>query len=163
VRIVTTPAHNGGIAVARQRDRGALVGGPYRVGGNQLAALLAPGTAAAGEDPRRPGARTVARTAHEGGVAVVGHCAGPALCAPAPPGPDSFLPRPPPRPAAAGEAPLRPGPGVAAPPAKEGSVAAGRGRAGVALGGLSAGASTDELPLLGPDTAAAREDPHRPG
>jgi hypothetical protein len=53
--VVGPPAHDGGVAVGGQRDGGALRGGPNRTGADQLTALLGPDTAAAGEDPRRPG------------------------------------------------------------------------------------------------------------
>ena len=52
--IVVGSAHYGSVAVAGQRDRVALVGGPNRAGADQLGALLAPDATAAGEDPRRP-------------------------------------------------------------------------------------------------------------
>src|SRR5262249_25256382 len=45
---VEKPAHDGGVATARQRDGGALRGGPTRAGSDQLAALLRPPPAAAG-------------------------------------------------------------------------------------------------------------------
>jgi hypothetical protein len=38
------------------------------VGADQLAALLGPATAAAGEDPRRPSVRLVANPTHDSGV-----------------------------------------------------------------------------------------------
>jgi hypothetical protein len=50
----------------------------YRVGANQLAALLGPDTAAAGVDPGRPDP-VVARPADDGGVAVGGQRDGVAL------------------------------------------------------------------------------------
>src|SRR6516162_6990224 len=68
--IVISPSHDGGVAVRRQRDRVALVGGSNRVGADELAALLAPDpTAAAGEDPHRPDVGIVAPSPHDGGVA----------------------------------------------------------------------------------------------
>ena len=73
------PAHDGGVAVGGQRDGVALVGVSNRAGADQLAALLGPDTAAAGVDPRRPGARVVVRPAHDGGVAVGGQRDGVAL------------------------------------------------------------------------------------
>ena len=56
-----------------------MVGASNRAGADQLAALLGPDTAAAGVDPRRPGARVVGRPAHDGGVAVGGQRDGEAL------------------------------------------------------------------------------------
>jgi hypothetical protein len=47
-------------SVGRQRDGGALVGVSARVGPDQLAALLAPDTAALGEDPGRANFRIIA-------------------------------------------------------------------------------------------------------
>src|SRR5262249_36075354 len=68
---VVNPAREGGIAVAGQRDGGALLDeGSNRAGADQLVTLLGPNAAVAGVDPHRPGVRVVARAAHEGGVAV---------------------------------------------------------------------------------------------
>ena len=66
------PAHDGGVAVVGQRDRSALKSCPYRAAAEQLAALLRPGPAALGEDPRGPGVRVVPIPAHESGIAVAG-------------------------------------------------------------------------------------------
>jgi hypothetical protein len=78
-RVVGGPAHNGGIAVAGQRDRNALLGvGSNRAGADQLA-LLGPDAAASDVDPRRPDLRIVARPAHDGGVTVGGQRDGVAL------------------------------------------------------------------------------------
>src|SRR5262249_2682673 len=67
---VVRPAHDGEVAVAGQRDRPALLGGTPSAGADQLASLLAPQPAAAGEDPRRAGSAVVIPPAHDGGVAV---------------------------------------------------------------------------------------------
>ena len=56
-----------------------MSGASNRAGADQLAALLGPDTAAAGVDPRRPGARVVGSPAHDGGVAVGGQRDGAAL------------------------------------------------------------------------------------
>jgi hypothetical protein len=72
VGIVAGPAHDGGVAVGRKRDGGALGGVPNRAGADQLVALLGPDTAAAGGDPRRPDARIVVKPAHDSSVAVGG-------------------------------------------------------------------------------------------
>jgi hypothetical protein len=86
-----------------------LSGRRNRAGADQLVALLGPATAAAGEDPRRPGVRVVVRPAHDGGGAVGGQ------------------------------------------------------RDGDALSALSNRTGADQLAaLLGPATAAAGENPHRP-
>src|SRR5258708_35530957 len=77
--MVPIPAHDGGVAVAKQCDGGALGGVPNAAYTDQLSALLGPDTAAASVDPRRPGVRIVAGTAHDGGVAVARQCDGPAL------------------------------------------------------------------------------------
>ena len=91
-RVVSSPPHDGGVAVGGQCDGPALAGGPNRSGADQLVALLGPDTAAAGKDPRCPDAcgaheiahvQTVAeviqRRAHDGGVAVGGQRDGRAL------------------------------------------------------------------------------------
>jgi hypothetical protein len=82
---VSGPAHDGGVAVAGQRDGPALAGISNRPFTNQLIALLGPATVAAGENPRRPDAvvtRTVwvvCESAYDGGVAVAGQRDGDAL------------------------------------------------------------------------------------
>ena len=53
--IIAKPAHNGGAAVRGQRNRAALPRISDRAGADQFVALLRPDSAAAGEDPRRPG------------------------------------------------------------------------------------------------------------
>ena len=93
VRVVFDPAHDGGVAVGGQRDRDALTGVSNRAGADQLASLLGPDAAAAGEDPRRPGVRVVSRPAHDGGVAVSGQRDGePCSAFPTAPVPTSLLP-----------------------------------------------------------------------
>ena len=47
--------HEGGIAVGGERDGGTLSRTFDRAGADQFAALLGPGAAVAGEDPRGPG------------------------------------------------------------------------------------------------------------
>jgi hypothetical protein len=76
---VAIPAHHHGVAVAGQRDGGAQSGGSVHLGADQLAALLDPGIAAAGKDPRRPDARIVLGRAQDDGVAVAGQRDGGAL------------------------------------------------------------------------------------
>ena len=77
--VVFDATDNGGVAVGGQRDGAALSGTSNRSGTDQLAALLGPDTAAAGIDPRRPGARVISGPAHDGGVAVGGQRDGAAL------------------------------------------------------------------------------------
>ena len=77
--VVVRPAHDGGVAVGRQRDGDALSGLSNRAGADQLAALLGPDIAAAGVDPRRPGEPVVDNPAHDGGLAVGRQRDGPAL------------------------------------------------------------------------------------
>ena len=78
--VVGRPAHDGGVAVGGQRDGEALLGGSTSdARTDQLAALLAPGSATAGVDPCRPCACVVAKPAHDGGVAVGGQRDGVAL------------------------------------------------------------------------------------
>jgi hypothetical protein len=60
------------VAVGRQGDGVPLGGASNCVIRDQLAALLGPDTAAAGEDPRRPSARVVGLPAHDSGVAIGG-------------------------------------------------------------------------------------------
>jgi hypothetical protein len=77
--VVAIATHNGGVAVAGQRNGVALNSGPNRAGADQLVALLRPDAVAAGEDPRRACQRVVERPAHDGGVAVGGQRNGLAL------------------------------------------------------------------------------------
>ena len=79
VHVVGRPAHDGGVAIVRQRDGDALSGASNRTAADQLVALLGPNTAAARVDPRRPSVQVVKRPAHDGGVAVVGQRDGEAL------------------------------------------------------------------------------------
>jgi hypothetical protein len=76
---VPIPAHDGGVAVAGQRDGQALPALSDRARPDQLEALLGPDAVAAGVDPRRPGGPGVNGPAHDGGVAVAGERDGPAL------------------------------------------------------------------------------------
>jgi hypothetical protein len=62
--VVVRPTHNGGVAVAGQRDGEALVGSE-RAGADQIVALLGPHAVAAGVDQRTAAGRT-----YDGGVAV---------------------------------------------------------------------------------------------
>jgi hypothetical protein len=104
------------------------------LGADQFVALLGPGSAAACEDPRRPGGRVVARTADQGGVAIGGQRDGLALLGGsnravadqliALLGPDT---------AAARVDPCRPSEGIVAKPTHDSSVAVGGKRDGAAL------------------------------
>ena len=163
--VVARPTHDGGVAVGGQRDGAALTGGSSCSRADQLASLLGPDTAAAREDPRRPGAIVVDRPTHDGRVAVGGQRDGDALSGGSSRsradqlasllGPDT---------AAAREDPRRPGAVVVARPTHDGRVAVGGQRDGEALSGGSSRSRADQLAsLLGPDTAAARVDPRRPG
>ncbi len=165
VGIVFYPAHDGDVAVGGQCDGVALLGGSNRAGADQLAALLGPYTAATRVDPRRPSLQVVKRPAHDGGVAVSGQRDGDALLGgsnrasasqlAALLGPDT---------AAAAIDPRRPGVRVVGSPAHGGGVSVGGQRDGAALSGGSNRAGADQLvALLGPNTAAAGIDPHRPG
>src|SRR5262249_1264884 len=78
-RIVTIPAHDGGIAVGRDRDLGALFYVANRAGADQLAALLGPNTAAADKDPCGAGVVIVAGSSNNCGIAVAGQSNGSAL------------------------------------------------------------------------------------
>src|SRR5262249_23523586 len=69
-KIVGRSAHDGGIAVVRQRDGGALKGDSNRAAADQLASLLRPHPTAAGERPHRTGIRVTGTPAHDRGVAV---------------------------------------------------------------------------------------------
>ncbi len=125
--VVVISPHHGGVAAGGQRDGTALQGDPNCAGADQFAALLGPDTAAAGENPRCPGASVVGRPAHYGGVAVGRKCNGPALVAVSNPtgthqlaallGPDAV---------AARVDPCRPDERVVDRPAYNGGVAVGR-------------------------------------
>src|SRR6266542_4302720 len=73
-RVVSRPAHDGGIAIGGQRDGRALAGASHSVGADELLALLGPDAAAAGEHPRRPGLAVIGPPAHDGAVAVGRKC-----------------------------------------------------------------------------------------
>src|SRR5262249_37995123 len=80
------PSLGGGTGLAWEaagRREGAALedGGADRTGADQLAALLGPPPAAAGEYPRRPGTEVVVAPAHDGGVAVGGERDGETLVA----------------------------------------------------------------------------------
>ena len=163
--VVGKPADDRGVAVARQRDRVALLGGSHSAAADQLRALLAPHPAAAGEDPRRSGAAVVAGPAHDRGVAVGGQrdriaLLGGSHSAAA----DELRALLAPHPAAAGEDPRRSGAAVVGVPAHDRGVAVGGQRDRIALHGGSHSAAADQLrALLAPHPAAAGEDPRRSG
>jgi hypothetical protein len=118
-----------------------------------------------GEDPRRAGDRVVANPAPNRGVAVGGQRDGVALLGGSSrAGAEQLVSQLAPNIVAAGEDPRRPGIRVIAIPAHDGSVAVvGQGDR-AALIGLTNRATSDQLVApLGPNIAAARVDPHRPG
>jgi hypothetical protein len=164
-RVVGNPAHDGGVAVAGQRDGDALARVSNRAGADQLAALLAPDSAAAGVDPRRTGTRVVFRPAYDGGVAVAGQRDGDGLARVSNrAGADQLAALLGPDTAAAGVDPSRPGVLVVPGPAYDGGVAVAGQRDGDGLARVSNRAGADQLAaLLGPGTAAAGVDPCRPG
>src|SRR5262249_27107262 len=116
ITVVPRPAHNGRVAVGRQRDGGALEDlVSNRASADQLVALLAPHPVAAADHPRRPNARRgtgrariATRPTHDSGVAVGGQRDGVALLgASNHPGTDELAALLAPHPAAARKYPRR--------------------------------------------------------
>src|SRR5262249_3064010 len=70
VAVVGIPADDGGVAVRRQRDGDSLGRRPRGTGAQQLGALLAPDSPAAGEHPRGARVAVVTEPADDGGLAL---------------------------------------------------------------------------------------------
>jgi hypothetical protein len=159
---VARPAHQGGIAVGGERNRCTLLGDSNPAGADQLVALLGPDTIGAGENPYRPGVPGIATPAHQGGVAVGGERNREALLGVSNrAGADQLVALLGPDTIATGENPYRPGERLVATPAHQGGIAVGGKRNREALLGSSNRAGADQLvPLLGPDTIAAGENPY---
>ena len=163
--VSSNPAHDGGVAIGGQRDGVALLGGSNSAGADQLAALLGPDAAAAGEDPRRPGVCVVVGPPTMA-VLPSADSATERPCAAFPTAsvPTSLLPcwvQTPPLRVKTHAAPvyeLSPGPPTMA------VLPSADSATDQPCVGVSNRAGADQLAaLLGPDTVAAGEDPRRPG
>ena len=90
VVVVPGSAHQRRVAVCGKGNGNPLTRGSHRAGADQLAALLRPRVAGAGEHPGGAGAIVVSGSAHERGVAVCGKGDGSLSRAPHPAGADKL-------------------------------------------------------------------------
>ena len=163
--VVGVRAYEGDIAVGGQRDGRTLFRVADGAGPDQFIADLAPYHPVATVDPRPPGLGVIVGAAHDGNIAVSGECNGVTLPrASHRVAADQLAALLAPDIAVAGEDPCGPGDPVVRQPTYDGGIAVGGQRDGPALLGVSDRAGADQLiPLLGPGSAVAGEDPCRPG